>query len=62
MKRNDRYSSIVDEEVIEILKKGFIKGNVYYLPSIKLERNLYEKVKKTEMTEKEVKIKLTQLN
>ncbi len=46
MKRNDRYSSIVDEEVIEILKKGFIKGNVYYLPSIKLERNLYEKVNK----------------
>ena len=36
----------VDEETIGILKKGIIQDNVYYLPKIQLERNVYEKVNK----------------
>ena len=36
----------MDNEVIEILEQGTIEGNIFKLPSIQLERKLYEKVSK----------------
>ena len=32
----------VDDETINILNKGKIENNVYYLPNEQLERSLYE--------------------
>ena len=36
----------VDDETINILKRGRIENNVYFLPNEQLERSLYEKVNK----------------
>ena len=36
----------VDDETINVLKRGRIENNVYYLPNEQLERSLYEKVNK----------------
>lgn len=44
MARN--YEFEVDDETINILKDGTIENNVYYLPKVNLEREIYEKVDK----------------
>ena len=36
----------LDDETRNVLKQGKIQGKVYYLPDVKLERELYEKVNK----------------
>ena len=36
----------VDDETINVLKRGRIENNVYFLPNEQLERSLYEKVNK----------------